>query len=108
MMPVKRVAVAESAIERKLLNGPLRARLTNSFVHYLATIGSRQFPGMCLHFAKLGPKSNLNGVIWCPTKVVPRKNPSLTVISHGRIFLIGGSSMQQRWQLTTTQVKLSY
>ncbi|KLD59308.1 hypothetical protein WP50_19470 [Lactiplantibacillus plantarum] len=58
--------------------------------------------------AKLGPKSNLNGVIWCPTKVVPRKNPSLTVISHGRIFLIGGSSMQQRWQLTTTQVKLSY
>ena len=32
MMPVKRVAVAESAIERKLLNGPLRARLTNSFV----------------------------------------------------------------------------
>ncbi len=29
MMPVKRVAVAESAIERKLLNGPLRARPTN-------------------------------------------------------------------------------
>ena len=27
MMPVKRVAVAESAIERKLLNGPLRARI---------------------------------------------------------------------------------
>lgn len=32
MMPVKRVAVAESAIERKLLNGPLRARPTNNFV----------------------------------------------------------------------------
>ncbi|VDG18433.1 hypothetical protein [Lactobacillus plantarum 16] [Lactiplantibacillus mudanjiangensis] len=50
MMPVKRVAVAESAIERKLLNGPLRARLTNWSSSSSSTSrrkGKRQFPGMC-------------------------------------------------------------
>lgn len=94
-MHLQRAWVAGIQVERRLLNGPLRAQSkTMKLSSILRRMGIRKLPGICLYSAKC--------VVRCKARWYRGLNLSLVldvILHHGRVFFAHLREMEDCYEL---------